>query len=301
MALSWSEDGLCVAHSRPGPHGKPVVTLCGMTQASPGNPASIAKAARDMQMARYHCTSLLELDDYQMLVVEAPNVPPEELKTAMRWRVKDMLDYHIDDATLDVLDIPPDRHGPSRGHSMYAVAARNEVIRARVAQCDEARIPLEVIDIPEMAQRNIANLIAQPGRGVALLSFDEHAGLLTVSYEGELYLARHIDVSWRDLAQAGADQKQALFDRVTLELQRSVDHLERQFQFISVNQLWLAPLPDGAALRDYLAANLYLPVALLDLKEVFDFSRVPALDSVENQVRFFLPLGATLRHEAAVL
>lgn len=301
MSLSWSEDGLCVAHSRPGPHGKPVVTVCGMTQASPGNPASIAKAARDMQMARYHCTSLLELDDYQMLVVEAPNVPPEELKTAMRWRVKDMLDYHIDDATLDVLDIPPDRHGPSRGHSMYAVAARNEVIRARVAQCDEARIPLEVIDIPEMAQRNIANLIAQPGRGVALLSFDEHAGLLTVSYEGELYLARHIDVSWRDLAQAGADQKQALFDRITLELQRSVDHLERQFQFISVNQLWLAPLPDGAALRDYLAANLYLPVALLDLKEVFDFSRVPALDSVENQVRFFLPLGATLRHEAAVL
>lgn len=301
MSLTWSEDGLCVAHSRPGPHGKPVVTVCGLTQASPSNPASIAKAARDMQMARYRCTSLLELDEYQMLVVEAPNVPPDELKTAMRWRVKDMLDYHIDDATLDVLDIPPDKHGPSRGHSMYAVAARNEVIRARVAQCDEARIPLEVIDIPEMAQRNIANLIAQPGRGVALLSFDERAGLLTVSFEGELYLARHIDVSWRDLAQAGPDQKQGLFDRITLELQRSVDHLERQFQFISVNQLWLAPLPDGAALREYLATNLYLPVALLDLKELFDFSRVPALESMENQVRFFLPLGATLRHEAAVL
>ena len=301
MSLAWSEEALCVAHSRPGHDGKPVVTICGMTQANPGNPASIAKAARDMQMARYRCTSLLDLDEYQMLVVEAPNVPPDELKTAMRWRVKDMLDYHIDDATLDVLDIPPDRQGPSRGHSMYAVAARNEVIQKRVAQCDDARIPLEVIDIPEMAQRNIANLLAQPGRGVALLSFNERAGLLTVSFEGELYLARHIDVSWRDLAQAGPEEKQNLFDRVTLELQRSVDHLERQFQFVGVNQLWLAPLPGGEGLRDYLTANLYLPAKLLDLNALFDFSRVPALESPENQVRFFLPLGATLRHEAAVL
>lgn len=299
MALSWSEEGLCVAHSRPGADGKPLVTVCGTVQASRGNPASVAKAAREMRMANYRCSALLDLGEYQMLVVEAPNVPPDELKAAMRWRVKDMLDYHIDDATLDVLDIPPDKNGPARGHSMYAVAARNEVIKRDVALCDGAKIPLEVIDIPEMAQRNIANLIEQPGRGVALLSFDEQGGLLTVSFEGELYLSRHLDVSWRDLANA--DMQQNFFDRVTLELQRSIDHLERQFQFISVNQLWLAPLPDPEPLRAYLASNLYLPVNVLDLNELFDFSRVPALSSPENQVRFFLPLGATLRHEATAL
>lgn len=298
MALSWSEEGLCVAHTRPGPDGKPLVTVCGTVQASPGNPASVARAAREMRMASHRCSTLLDLNDYQMLVVEAPNVPPDELKAAMRWRVKDMLDYHIDDATIDVLDIPPDRNGPARGHSMYAVAARNEVIRKNVALCDEAKIPLEVIDIPEMAQRNIANFLEQPGRGVALLSFDEWGGLLTVSFEGELYLSRHLDVSWRDLAGAGADMLQNFFERITLELQRSIDHLERQFQFISVNQLWLAPLPDAEPLRAYLAANLYLPVNVLDLNELFDFSRVPALSALENQVRFFLPLGATLRHEA---
>lgn len=301
MALSWSEEGLCVAHTRPGSAGKPLVTVCGTVQASLANPASVAKAAREMRMANHHCSTLLPLSDYQMLVVEAPNVPPDELKAAMRWRVKDMLDYHIDDATIDVLDIPPDKNSQARSHSMYAVAARNEVIRKNVSLCDEAKIPLEVIDIPEMAQRNIANLIEQPGRGVALLSFDEQGGLLTVSFEGELYLSRHLDVSWRDLAGAGADMQQNFFDRITLELQRSIDHLERQFQFISVNQLWLAPLPDAEPLRAYLAANLYLPVNVLDLNELFDFSRVPALSAPENQVRFFLPLGATLRHEVTAL
>lgn len=301
MALSWSEEGLCVAHTQPGSEGKPLVTVCGTMQASADNPVSVAKAAREMRMANYRCSTLLDLNDYQMLVVEAPNVPPDELKAAMRWRVKDMLDYHIDDATIDVLDIPPDKNGPARSHSMYAVAARNEVIQRQVAMCDEAKIPLEVIDIPEMAQRNIANLIEQPGRGVALLSFDERGGLLTVTFEGELYLSRHLDVSWRDLAEVGTDQQQNFFDRITLELQRSIDHLERQFQFISVNQLWLAPLADPEPLRAYLAANLYLPVNTLDLNVLFDFSRVPALEATQNQVRFFLPLGATLRHEAKAL
>jgi len=301
MSLSLSEEGLCVAHSRPGPHGKQQVTVCGMVQANAANPASMAKAGRDMHMNRYRCTTLLGLDEYQMLVVEAPNVPPDELKTAMRWRIKDMLDYHIDDATIDVLDIPPDKNGPARSHSMYAVSARNDVIEKKVALFDEAKVPLEVIDIPEMAQRNIANLLEQPGRGVALLSFDERGGLLTVTFGGELYLARHVDVSWRDLAEAGAEMQQNYFDRITLELQRSIDHLERQFQFISISQIWLAPLPNAEALRQYLASNLYLSVEMLDLSDFFDFSRVPALESPENQVRFFLPLGATLRHEAKAL
>jgi MSHA biogenesis protein MshI len=301
MAISLTSEGLCVAHSIPGPQGKPVVTICGMTQANPANPADFAKAAREMQFSRYHCTTLLGPNDYQMVVVEAPNVPPDELKTAVRWRVKDLLDYHIDDATIDVLDIPVDKSGPSRSHSMYAVAARNDVIHKRVALFDDARVPLEVIDVPEMAQRNIASLLEQPGRGVALLSFDEADGLLTISFNGELYLARHIDISWRDIAEASPDQQHGYFDRITLELQRSLDHLERQFQFVGIHQLWLAPMPAGEALRQYLSANLYMPVVLVDLNDIFDFAPVPALESTQNQVRFFLTLGATLRQEARAL
>src|SRR6266850_1315246 len=51
---------------------------------------------------------------------------------AVEKRIKDLLDYHVDDATLDVLDIPPESGPAGRTHSMYAVAARNEVIKERV-------------------------------------------------------------------------------------------------------------------------------------------------------------------------
>ena len=40
-------------------------------------------------------------------------------------------------------------------------------------------IPLEVVDVPELAQRNLAHLLELEGRGLALLALDERGGLLT--------------------------------------------------------------------------------------------------------------------------
>lgn len=295
MAMSYVPEGLCLAHVQAAGDDKPRVTVCGVTTDSGKQDKLLEKAAKEMHLGRYHCSVLLAPSEYQMLVVEAPNVPAAELKTAMRWRVKDLLDFHIDDATLDVLDIPPDSGGVARAHSMYAVAARNSTIEQHVNQCHEADIPLEAIDIPEMAQRNIAARLEEAGRGLALISFSEDSGLLTVTYQGELYLARQLDIGWRQLAQGDAEAQQVQFDRIALELQRSLDNIERQFQFIHISRLWLAHLPDMDGLRVYLAQNLSVAVSVLDLNDIFDFSRVPAVGAPDNQARFFLTLGAALR------
>lgn len=258
---------------------------------------TLEKLAKDLQASRHECTTLLSPDEYQILSVEAPNVPPDELKTAIRWRLKDMLDFRVDDATIDVLDVPVDKNAAVRNHSMYAVAARNDLIEQRQALFSNAKIPLTVIDIPEMAQRNIASLVETEGRGLAMLSFDEDGGLLTVTFGGELYLTRRIDISLKQLQESDADQQRSIHDRITLELQRSLDHVDRQYHFIAIAKLVLAPLPEAAAsLKDYLATNLYVPVEMLRLEEVLDFSAVPDLREIATQQRYFMTLGAALRH-----
>src|SRR5690606_8919689 len=161
-------------------------------------------AARDLGAGRYQCATLLAPDEYQIVVVDAPNVPRDELKTAIRWRVKDLIDAHIDDVTLDILDIPVPKDTPARNHTMYAVAGRNDAIQAVIKRFEDADIPLTVIDIPETAQRNIAALYEEPERAVALLHFDEHEGLLTINYAGELYFARRFDFPY---AQLNADDE----------------------------------------------------------------------------------------------
>ena len=111
------------------------------------------------------------MTDYQLLLVEAPNVPAAELKAAVRWRMKDMLDYRVDEATVDVLDIPPDP--AAGGRSRFDVRGRGAQ-RGRPAVHRALRVgrpfPLSVIDIAETAQRNIAALfeIAGPRRCVPL-------------------------------------------------------------------------------------------------------------------------------------
>lgn len=303
LVVSIQADAICIASIGNASVERPTVEIVA-THALKGTQSAadlLAKIVRDLR-AEYDCINLLCGNEYQLLSVEAPNVPADELKTAIRWRLKDMLDFHIDDATIDVLDVPRDRNAGNRNHSMYAVAARNQLIEQRQTLFSDARVSLRVIDIPEMAQRNIAKLIEPEGRGIAMLSFDAQGGLLTMTCDGELYLSRRIDIPFVQLGQDSEEERNACYGRVTLELQRSLDHFDRQYHTVTLAKLVLAPLSGAAAgLSTYLSGNLYIPVETLDLASVFDMDKVPELKSVEMQQRYFMVLGAALRREEAVL
>lgn len=301
LAIGFDTDGMCAARVTRRAEGKPVVELAAFFAVKqPMPPEVLDKLARDMQAAQFRCATLLGGRDYQLLAVEAPNVQPDELKAAVRWRLKDMLDFHVDDATVDVLDIPADTNAAVRVNQMFAVAARNAVIEARQGLFAAAKVELSVIDIPEAAQRNISAMLEPEGRGLAILYFNGEGGLLTVTFNGELYLSRRIEVTLAQVQETDPDRRNQYFDKITLELQRSLDHFDRQFHFVTVSKLMLAPLPQSS-LHDYLSSNLYMPVDLLDLATVFDFSKVPELAAVEAQQRHFLTLGAALRLEETVL
>lgn len=271
---------------------KPLLTLA---VALPGAALveTIDKAAREGQAATRHVVTLLAGGEYQILNVESPNVPREELKTAIRWRLKDLLDFPAAEATIDVLDIPLDANSRAQ-QSIFAVAARNTVIQPRQKLFLDAKVDLHAIDIPEMAQRNVSAMLEPEGRGVAMLSFGDDGGLLTVSFRGELYLSRRVDVTLAQLLEPDHDRKHQSFDKITLELQRSLDHFERQYSFISIAKLVLGPSP-VSGLDDYLSSNLYTPVETLDLATLFDLSRTPELADKAQQQRFFLAIGAALR------
>jgi len=299
LALVPQRDGIAAASVRPAAaDAKPAVTVAAFF---PGTASADAldKAAKDVQSARYRCTTVLSGGEYQFMSVESPNVPRDELKSAVRWRLKDVLDFPVADATFDVLDVPLDPNAVVRPQqSVFAVAARNTVIAARQQMFTAARVKLRAIDIPEMAQRNLSALLEQDGRGIAMLSFGEDGGLLTVSWRGELYLSRRIDATLAQLLDADHERRHQSFDKITLELQRSLDNFERQFSFISVAKLVLAPT-GAAGLEDYLSSNLYTRVETLDLAALLDLDAVPELADPARQQRFFVPIGAALRSTEA--
>jgi MSHA biogenesis protein MshI len=242
---------------------------------------------------------LLKSQDYQVHQLDAPNVPAAELKTAVRWRVKDVIDYPLDAATVDVLDIPVDGNAPARNHSVYAITARNTVIEACVNLFNDAAVPLDAIDIPDLAQRNIAALFEPEGRGVAMLAFFEKEGMLTFTRGGELYLARRIEVSVSQITDTDAAQRNQAFERIALELQRSLDNFDRNYHYVPISKLLLAPLPQECGLLEYLAPNLSVPVESIDLSSVLDFPAIPDLKHPARQSQCFEAIGAALRDNAA--
>ena len=258
---------------------------------------SVERVKRDHRLASYQCSTMLRAGEYDMLLVEAPNVPHAEMKGALRWKVKDMVSYSLDDATIDFLEIPP-AAGAAVGRSrhMFAVVARNEVVKARIQQFQNAGIPLAVIEIPETAQRNIASLYEEQGRGVALVYFGNNWGLLTISHGGELYFWRRLDLGVDELAAATEGPGGEPFERVALEIQRTLDHFERQFQHVAVGKLLIAPTGRPTGLRDFLQKRIEIPVRQIDLAEVLAFGAKPA--DATTQWRLFHHFGAALRDGA---
>ncbi|MDO8988723.1 MAG: agglutinin biogenesis protein MshI [Sideroxyarcus sp.] len=279
---------------------RPQISKCVFYPLPEVTASTLEKVRKDAQLEDARFTTLLSANEYQLMMVDAPNVPVDELKTAIRWKIKDSLSYHIDDATIDVLQIPVNKYGGDRPQSLYAVAASNETIRRRIELFEKAKIELSVIDIPEMAQRNVAALFEMEGRGLAMLAFGDEGGLLTITCDGELFLARRLEITLGQLQDADENLRQQYLDRVELEVQRSLDYFDRQFHHIPVNRILLSA-PESLGLDKMLTTNLGLPVEMLDLAQGMDIFAVPELTDSEF-VSYALPvLGAALRHEKKAL
>jgi MSHA biogenesis protein MshI len=97
---------------------------------------------------------------------------------------------------------------------------------------------------------------------------------------------------------ADAERREQMFERVTLELQRSLDHFDRQFSYVPLAQLVVVPLPAELGFETYLAGNLYVQVEPADLSTLLDLGGHNELLDPQHQQRFFHLLGAALRSES---
>lgn len=256
--------------------------------------AEFSKTSKIMGIGREAVATLLEPGEYHLLQTDAPNVPDQEIRSAVRWSVKDMLNYKVEDANLDVIYIPSRDGSTENSKSIYVVAARNEMLRSRTEKFRNAHLNLRVIDVPEFAQRNIAALFEEPGRALAMLVVDENGSYLTFTAAAELYLSRRIEIGINQLQDADELVRQQQVERMEVEVRRSLDHFDRQYAHLAVQKLLLAA-PKGLGLETPLEQNLGLPVQQMDLAGVIDLQAVPELKQHEMQLLALQSLGLALR------
>ena len=295
MAVLPLGDRIALAHVVRGAGVRPEVRMLDSFRIEGGAAASLQRLCAARRLKTYACTTLMSVGDYALSQIDAPNVPTAERKEAVRWALKGVVDFPVDRACIDVLDIPMDGGGVGRQASVFAVSAAEGAVQARARLFDEGKVPLAVIDIPELAQRNVAALFEDENRGLAFLRLDEAGGLLTLTFHGELIATRRVDVSAAQLADSDPARQAQAMERLVLDLQRSLDNFDRQYSFISISKLVVAADPPGEDIASSLAENLYVPVVPMDLAQVMDFSAVPELREPKCQCMNLLLIGAALR------
>jgi len=274
---------------------RPQVLKCARSASGSAGAEALAGLANTVGVTGFPWTLSLKRGDYKMLVVAAPPVLASEMERSLRWTLGAMIDYPVDEANVAWMEIPTAEFQPNRAKHIYAIVSRKSVVNEYAALFHKAKLNLQAIDVRETGQRNIAALLEKKGEGLGLLSVGPSGMAITFTFGGELYLDRFIELPLEEIVAADDAGREKIFERIALQVSRSVDFISRSFPFMPVGRIVLAPLPAPIGLRDYLAQNLPVQVELLDLASVFDLSLTPELRTPENQARYFCALGAALR------
>ncbi len=255
---------------------------------------SLRGLRRSHAIQRHRSVALLQRGQYRLVPLDAPELPRDEWRHAVRWQLKDLVDFPVENAAIDVLEIPGDP-ARRRAPQMLAIAAARDTLRPLVDTASRAGTPWQVLDIPETALRNISALVEPEGRAQALLHVGDAGSTLVVTAGGELLMARQLDATLGLLMSDDVEAREHAFDGTGLELQRTLDGFDRLFSHLSLARLLVAPGAGLDAFCAHVRELTFVPVLPLDLGDTLDLSAVPELADLGLLSRHLGAIGAALR------
>ena len=208
LVVSWSVGVCAYVRARPAAKGQFEVQQMGVERQGQDSWQDFVRRLQALGLKGGEVHVMLRPEQYQLLQIDAPPVAPDELRAAARFQIREMVNVHIDDITLDVMQVGD---GQQKGSNhLFVVAAKNEIVREVIALGDALNWKIPVIDIQETAQRNLQSTLAKvDGRleraDAALLISDESQAVLTISANEELFFTRRLDLPQGFLAMAWGD------------------------------------------------------------------------------------------------
>ena len=149
--------------------------------------------------------AVLVLDDadYELLLVEAPEVPDEELTAAIEFRIGDLLNQPVAETAVQAVRLPRDAYR-GRMSMAHVIASPNSVIQKWVKWAAINNLSVNVITVPEFSLLNILS-INDIDQGIAILELGPNYGAIRLYQQGALYLTRQVEVGLNALAMQNND------------------------------------------------------------------------------------------------
>ena len=310
LVVSWAGSTLAYVHAQPLANGTYMVLKFGVEHQGAHSTKHFVSRLHNLGLglAGIKTQVMLRPEQYQILQIDAPMVPPEELHLATRYLVKDRLKINPDSFTLDVMRVGDGEDQKGAGQ-LFVAAAANEVLHGIMTLSDAMRWNVAVIDIQETAQRNLQSaLVRQDGHAkranAALVMVDGQPPVLTVCANGELFHTQQFELPKRFFAVPGTHDSDEIVgfagtniddDEVQgflVDVQRSLDLCRRSWTHIanSLDSLRIYAGERSEDLSTWLSEQAGETVLPMDVSGLFaGFS-----SSVESDKALCMPLLGTL-------
>lgn len=293
LGIEISDKGISLAQAKPDENGQLKITLC--------LSANCEKSAHATQLKEWvnanglegsGCHVVLPSAQYKTLPVEKPPVEDAELVDAVRWKVKDLLDYPVEDAVIDVFEFPKDALR-GRPEQVSVVCSRAATIQHVVNLISASGLKLLTIDIIDLALRNLAAKLAETEHKTAALLYLRPGHGAIVLVKGEtLYFSRHFDFSVDALNDV--EQQDNVIQHLALEVQRSFDYFDSQMAQVPPQTLYLMGPSPNLPLANMLGSSISAQVKMFDLSELFGEKHKLSQDDING----FSAMGSALKKGA---
>lgn len=290
-------------------HTAPVPTLESVRQLSV-DPQNMPTAIRGLAQAGYfsgaRVIASLPGGMYDTITIASPPaVPEEELRDALRWQLRGALSYAPEEATFDFVRLPQASRasaGTASGPAILVIAARRRDVTHALSPFVAAGIEVDVVDIPEMAQRNLLGAGSDIDACRAFLSFDESSALLTVQLREDLCFARRMQLP--GAGRIEEEEPEHTADRIATNVQRSLEVFARQSQMPEVASVSVGIHPHAALIARAIAEQAAVAAALFDPGSTVALA--PSLQAefasaALTTPEFVLALGTALRSDQDAL
>lgn len=182
---------------------------------------------------------------YNLLLIDAPDVPEEELAEAIKWRVKDLISQPIESVVVDFFTLPEDAYR-GRMNMVYVAVIEKAIVRQIIEVCDDKDIEITDITIEELALSNLvfsSGITEGDSTGVVSLGVSE--GQMCLVESGNLYLARNMDLGVDRLSGLNENElseyDMAQCTEMRFDIKRSLDYYESQLGKGMVSRVILMP------------------------------------------------------------
>ena len=242
---------------------------------------------KEHNLENLNCNWVLHPNDYQLILTDKPKVQPNQYKLAIRWQIKDRIDFALNDLATDIFYIP-DSIIPYK-NKFYVIAAQTSHLEHTSNLIKSAKLNVSSIDIRELAIRNLITTITSTNIPTSCLSFSESNSLMLFIVDENIEFVRNL--RFGENALTNERDTEGLLS----EIQRSLDYYHNQLKRPTIEQIFVfPPAEETPNLSQNLVEKLSTKTTLLDLSNLMN---IPISADTKSLKQCTFAIGGALRKE----